>query len=221
MRARARRRRCSSSPGRVQGAAGALLVPGSLAIIGASFHDADRGRAIGAWSGLAGVASAVGPFLGGWLIDAFSWRLGLPHQRPARGHRRRRSPCGTCPRSRAGTDQPLDVVGRGRWPRSALAALCWALDRERQRRRRRRRSSSALIGIGAIAAFLVVEHRSSHPMLPLAAVPQPQFSGANGTTLAVYAALGGALFLVVLRAPDRARTTRRSKRARRSCRSRS
>lgn len=59
----------------VQGIAGAMLVPGSLSILSASFCDQDRSRAVGAWSGLAGVASAVGPFLGGWLVDAGSWRL--------------------------------------------------------------------------------------------------------------------------------------------------
>ena len=59
----------------LQGVGGAMLVPGSLAIIAATFHPDDRGRAIGAWSGLAGVASSFGPFLGGWLIDSVSWRL--------------------------------------------------------------------------------------------------------------------------------------------------
>src|SRR5204863_7231647 len=59
----------------VQGVAAAALVPGSLALISASFRVEDRGRAIGAWSGLAGISTAIGPFLGGWLIDAVSWRL--------------------------------------------------------------------------------------------------------------------------------------------------
>jgi MFS family permease len=58
----------------LQGIGGALLTPGSLAIIQASFHPDDRARAVGAWSGLGGVASAIGPFLGGWLVDAVSWR---------------------------------------------------------------------------------------------------------------------------------------------------
>src|SRR5204863_7620133 len=59
----------------VQGVAAAALVPGSLALISASFRVEDRGRAIGAWSGLAGISTAIGPFLGGWLIDSVSWRL--------------------------------------------------------------------------------------------------------------------------------------------------
>ncbi|MEY2448036.1 MAG: hypothetical protein QOH79_1512 [Acidimicrobiaceae bacterium] len=59
----------------VQGAAAAALVPGSLALISASFRVEDRGRAIGAWSGLAGISTAIGPFIGGWLIDSVSWRF--------------------------------------------------------------------------------------------------------------------------------------------------
>ena len=74
---------CAAAPGVVvliaaralQGVGGALLVPGSLAIIEASFTADDRGRAIGAWSGLGGVATAIGPLVGGWLITAVSWRL--------------------------------------------------------------------------------------------------------------------------------------------------
>src|SRR6195952_1442631 len=94
----------------VQGAAGALLVPGSLAIIGSSFHDMDRGRAIGAWAGLAGVAGAVGPFIGGWLIDAFSWRwvflINVPIAIVAVLITVRH-----VPESRADTELPLDGVG--------------------------------------------------------------------------------------------------------------
>ena len=59
----------------LQGVAGALLTPGSLALLQASFREEDRGRVIGAWSGFGGVAAAVGPFLGGWLVEAVSWRL--------------------------------------------------------------------------------------------------------------------------------------------------
>jgi EmrB/QacA subfamily drug resistance transporter len=179
----------------VQGAAGALLVPGSLAIIGSSFHDTDRGRAIGAWSGLAGVASAVGPFLGGWLIDAFSWRwvflINLPVAVVAVVITVRH-----VPESRSAKELPIDVMG-AMLAAVGLATLCWALI-ESAGGVGAAQAVSGLIGIAAIAAFLWVEHRSSHPMMPLRLFRSRQFSGANGTTLAVYGALGGAMFLVVL-----------------------
>ena len=70
----------------VQGIGAALLTPGSLAIIEASFRPADRGKAIGAWSGLSGVGSAIGPFLGGWLIQAASWRLIFVIKQIGRAH---------------------------------------------------------------------------------------------------------------------------------------
>jgi EmrB/QacA subfamily drug resistance transporter len=179
----------------VQGAAGALLVPGSLAIIGSSFHDADRGRAIGAWSGLAGISGAVGPFLGGWLIDAFSWRwvflVNVPLATIAIAITLRH-----VPESRADTDQPID--GWGAFLAAfGLTTLCWALI-ESDNGVGISQVLSGLLGIGAIAAFLIVESRSSHPMLPLRLFRNRTFSGTNGTTLAVYAALSAALFMVVL-----------------------
>src|SRR4051794_12329631 len=179
----------------VQGAAGALLVPGSLAIIGSSFHDSDRGRAIGAWSGLAGVSSAVGPFLGGWLIDTFSWRwvflVNIPVAIVAVAITVRH-----VPESRADSQLPLDGLGAV-LAAVGLASLCWALI-EGGHGFGPGEILSAAVGIGAIVAFLVLESRSSHPMLPLRLFKNRQFSGTNGTTLAVYGALGGALFMVVL-----------------------
>jgi EmrB/QacA subfamily drug resistance transporter len=179
----------------VQGAAGALLVPGSLAIIGSSFHDADRGRAIGAWSGLAGISGAVGPFLGGWLIDTFSWRwvffVNVPIAIVAVLITLRH-----VPESRASTNQPID--GWGAFLAAlGLTAVCWALI-ESDNGVGVGQIVSGLVGAGAIVAFLVVEARSSHPMLPLRLFRNRTFSGTNGTTLAVYAALGAALFMVVL-----------------------
>jgi EmrB/QacA subfamily drug resistance transporter len=179
----------------VQGAAGALLVPGSLAIIGSSFHDADRGRAIGAWSGLAGISGAVGPFLGGWLIDTFSWRwvflVNVPLAIIAVAITIRH-----VPESRASTNQPID--GWGAFLAAAgLTAVCWALI-ESDNGVGVSQVVSGLLGAGAIVAFLIVEARSSHPMLPLRLFRNRAFSGTNGTTLAVYAALSAALFMVVL-----------------------
>jgi EmrB/QacA subfamily drug resistance transporter len=178
----------------VQGAAGALLVPGSLAIIGSAFHDADRGRAIGAWSGLAGVASAVGPFLGGWLIDTFSWRwvflINVPLAIAAVAIALRH-----VPESRASTQQPIDGLGAF-LAALGLATLCWALI-ESSHGFGAAEISSGLVGVGALTAFVIVERRSSHPMLPLRLFRNRTFSGTNGTTLAVYGALGAALFMVV------------------------
>ena len=178
-----------------QGAAGALLVPGSLAIIGSSFHDEDRGRAIGAWAGLAGITSAVGPFVGGWLIDAFSWRwvflINVPLAIVAVAITVRH-----VPESRSESQLPLDGLGAV-LAAVGLASLCWALI-ESGHGFGGSELASATVGVAAIVGFLVVERRSSHPMLPLRLFRSRQFSGANATTLAVYGALGGALFMVVL-----------------------
>lgn len=176
-----------------QGVGGALLVPGSLAIIASEFAAEDRGRAIGAWSGLGGVASAVGPFLGGWLIDAVSWRLifflNLPLAAVAVAVARRH-----VPESRAPEHEPLDVTGAATIS-LALAALSYAAIEHRGTGAR----LALVLGVVVAALFVVLEQRSAHPMLPLAIFRSAQFTGANLTTLAVYGALGVAVFLVVLR----------------------
>ena len=178
-----------------QGAGGALLVPGSLAILASTFHDADRGRAIGAWSGLAGVSSAVGPFIGGWFVDAVSWRLvfliNVPLAAIAIFVTLRH-----VPESRASTDVPLDGAGAV-LASVGLGATCWALI-ESTGGFGLPEFLAGTVGGAAIIAFLFVEMHSPHPMLPLGLFRSRQFTGANITTLAVYGALGGALFLIVL-----------------------
>jgi EmrB/QacA subfamily drug resistance transporter len=171
----------------VQGMGAALLVPGSLAIIAAVFDPADRAKAVGAWSGLGGIASALGPFVGGWLIDSVSWRLAFFINLPlavavavAARH---------VPETRSEDDSRLDAVG-ALLASAGLAMATYGLI-ERQ-------PAAAALGVVTLAAFLVVEARSSSPMLPLSLFSSRQFSGANGATLAVYAALGGAFFLLVL-----------------------
>jgi EmrB/QacA subfamily drug resistance transporter len=178
----------------VQGAGGAFLVPGSLAILASSFAAIDRGRAVGAWSGLAGVASAIGPFLGGWLVDAVSWRLVFFINVPiaavtfaiAARH---------VPETRSDTQLPLDFVGAA-LVAVALGATCWALI-EGSGGFGPAEAVAGLIGVGSGIAFVAWEARSSHPMLPLGIFRSRQFSGANGTTLAVYGALGAAMFMIV------------------------
>jgi EmrB/QacA subfamily drug resistance transporter len=174
----------------VQGAGAALLVPGSLALISASFHPDDRGRAIGAWSGLAGVAGAIGPFLGGWLIDAVSWRLIFFINVPL---------AAICFVITARyVPESLDADEHGLRPDFAgataaslgLAAMAYGLIE--------RIPLVGVLGALLLVGFLVIEARVAHPMLPLAVFRSSQFSGANLTTLAVYTGLGGTTFALVL-----------------------
>jgi EmrB/QacA subfamily drug resistance transporter len=179
----------------LQGAAGAFLVPGSLAIISASFHPDDRGRAIGAWSGLAGVSSAIGPLVGGWLIDAVSWRLiffiNLPLAAIAIGLALRHLPETRDPEA----NRP-DVAGAFAVT-IGLAGVTYALIEAPGA------DSSApwligAVGVVGLVAFVLIEQTVREPMLPLVLFRSTQFTGANLTTFAVYSAMGGAMFLVVL-----------------------
>ena len=177
----------------LQGVGGALLVPGSLAILAATFHPDDRARAIGAWSGMAGVTSSLGPLLGGSLIDAFTWRLiffiNVPLAAIAIAIAIRH-----VPETRAPGRAPLDLVGAALIT-VALASISFAAIE----RTSAAQPAAIAVGVVGVLAFLLVEHRSSHPMLPLRVFRSRQFSGANLTTFAVYAALSAALFLVTLR----------------------
>lgn len=180
----------------VQGAAAALLVPGSLALISASFHPDDRSRAVGAWSGLAGVSGALGPFVGGYLVDAFSWRwvflINLPLSAAAIAVTLRH-----VPESRdAEAVRHLDVPG-ALTASLGLAGLAYALI-EGANGFGGPETAAAIVGTAMLGLFLVVERRSTQPMLPLGIFGSKQFTGANLTTLAVYTGLGGATFLVVL-----------------------
>ncbi len=170
----------------LQGAAGAFLVPGSLAILQTSFHPEDRPRAIGAWSGLAGITTAFGPFLGGWLVDAASWRwvflLNLPLA----------AVVVLVGRRHLIESHDASVVGRPDLVGAALGALglagaTYGLIQEDV--------AVGLLGVAGMGAFLVVEARTAHPMMPLGLFRSRQFSAANGVTFAVYGALGAVLFL--------------------------
>jgi len=180
----------------VQGVGAAMLVPGSLAILSSTFHPDDRARAIGAWSALAGATSAIGPFLGGWLIDAVSWRLifvlNLPLAAVAGFVTLAHVPETRPPPSHA----PPDVAGAVSVS-VGLAAVAFALI-EGAGGFGPREAAAAAVGIAALVSFVSLERRSPRPMLPLDVFRSRQFTGANLTTLAVYAALGGALFLLVL-----------------------
>ena len=180
----------------VQGVAGALLVPGSLALIDASIASEDRGRAVGAWAGLAGVSSAIGPFVGGWLVDASSWRwvflINLPIAVAAVAVTTR-----FVPESRSGDGGRLDLVGAA-LVTIGLAGVVFALIEGPAHGWSVLAIVSAVIGGAALLVLPSYESRQPAPMVPIAAFRSRQFVGVNLTTLVVYAALSGALFLLAL-----------------------
>ncbi|MGO9853847.1 MAG: MFS transporter [Acidimicrobiales bacterium] len=180
----------------VQGVGGALLAPASLAIIQASFRAEDRARAIGAWSGLGGIAGAAGPLVGGYLLAVASWRwvffINLPVAALVLAVTLRHVPESRDPSSTG----RIDATGAA-LAAAFLAGLTYGLIEAPTRGW----SSPAVVAglvLAAVAApaFLVVEHRQARPMLPLELFRVRQFSGANAVTFAVYGALGGALFLL-------------------------
>src|SRR3984957_328853 len=151
----------------LQGVGAALLTPGSLAIIQASFAPDDRSKAIGAWSGLGGVAAAIGPFLGGWLISAVSWRLiffiNLPVAAAVVAISVRHIPESRAP----GPRQPLDLAGAITIS-LALAGLTYGLiAASGDGWTSPGVLGSLLAGVVLLAAFGTVEARGPHPMLPL------------------------------------------------------
>jgi EmrB/QacA subfamily drug resistance transporter len=179
----------------LQGVGGALLTPGSLAMIESAFRAEDRPRAIGAWSGLTGVASAVGPLLGGYLVSAFSWRavflLNLPIGAlvVALAHH--------VPESRDPTAHGrLDLQGASLGA-LGLAGVTYALIEGSGHGFSAPIILSGVVGVAALGGFVVTELRSPNPMMPLGMFASRQFSAANAVTFVVYAAIGSFFFLTV------------------------
>ncbi|MPZ87182.1 MAG: DHA2 family efflux MFS transporter permease subunit [Nitriliruptorales bacterium] len=182
----------------LQGIGGALMTPGSLAILQATFHPADRGRAIGAWSGLSGIATAIGPFVGGYLIAAFSWRyiflINLPVVALIVPIALRHVPETSDPTSARQLDFAGAVAGA-----LGLAGATFALIEGPERGATSLSVlAAAVMGLGALAAFVLIEERSRHPMVPLDIFSSGQFVWANVVTVTIYAALGSVFFLLVL-----------------------
>jgi EmrB/QacA subfamily drug resistance transporter len=180
----------------LQGVGGALLTPGSLAILEASFVEQDRSRAIGAWSGLGGVATAVGPLVGGWLIGVASWRLvfflNLPLTVAVVLIAARHVPESRAP-GRAGR---LDVLGAVLIT-GGLTGLTYGLIEGADLGWTSPPVLAALVGGAALlVGFVVAERRVSDPMLPLEIFSSRQFTATNAVTFVVYGALGGVLFLL-------------------------
>lgn len=177
----------------LQGIGGALLTPGSLAMIQGAFVPQDRGKAIGAWSGLGGVAAAIGPFVGGVLVDHASWRwiflINLPLAVLTvliawRWVPETRDPTAT---------GHFDVTGAV-LASLALGGITFALIEWGSRGA----LPVGVVGLASAAAFLVLEHRRESPMMPPALFRDRTFSASNAMTFLVYAALGATSFFLVL-----------------------
>ncbi len=178
----------------VQGVGGALLVPGSLAMIGAVFPDARRGRAVGLWSAASSIVTLLGPLVGGVLVDHASWRwvffvnvplallvlVCLPRVPETRGD-----------------VAPPDVLGSV-LATVGLGGLAWGLTKAGEGGWSAATLGLALAGVLALALFVLWERRTPHPMLPLALFRSRAFSGTNALTLLLYGALGGVGFFLPL-----------------------
>ena len=185
----------------LQGAAGAVLVPNTLALINATIDERDRAPAIGRWSAWSPVSTALGPLVGGWLVDALSWRwvfaVPVPFGLLALWIAARRVPAAPA-RAQRGAPRHVDLGG-ATLVTLGLAALTWALITEPQRGWGDSLILAASLGgLALLGGFVAQERRSPDPMLPLALFRSRQFTGANLVTLLVYAALGGLFFLLML-----------------------
>lgn len=181
----------------VQGVGAAALVPGSLALINAGIVAGDRGRAVGVWAGMSGVTSALGPFLGGWLVDAASWRwvffINIPLAAVAVVLTLRR----VAETRNPGASGRVDMAGAAAVT-IGLAGVIYTLIELPTRGWTPIVLSAAVLGVAGLVAFPLIEARHPEPLLPLGLFRSAQFTGANLTTLTVYAGLGGALFLLAL-----------------------
>ena len=179
----------------VQGVGGAMLVPGSLAIISASFDGDARGKAIGTWSGLSGVTTALGPVLGGFLVENVSWRAAFLINVPlaiavllivAR----------YVPESRDPDARKLDILGAA-LATFGLGGVVFGLITSAEAGFTDLVVILSLgLGVAALVGFVVRERRTEEPMMPLSLFRSRNFSGANLLTLLLYAGLGGALYFL-------------------------
>ncbi|SAK79118.1 major facilitator transporter [Caballeronia hypogeia] len=180
----------------LQGVGAALLVPSSLAIIGAVFEGEERGRAIGTWAGVGAITSSVGPAAGGWLVDAFSWRAIFFLNLPLAAATILLALASVPDSHKADAPDTLD------WPGAAcaaagLAALTYGLTEAPARGFADARVLGMFgAGVALLAVFIAIEAKSRDPMIPLEVFRSRDFTGANLVTLLLYFGLGGVLFFL-------------------------
>jgi EmrB/QacA subfamily drug resistance transporter len=180
----------------IQGVGAALLVPGSLALISANFSRETRGRAIGTWSGFTSIAAGIGPVLGGWLVEKFSWRwiffINIPLALAVL----------TIVWLRVPESRDEETKGHLDWRGAILATIGLGgivfglIESETHGLTSRPVILSLALGVASLAAFVFVEARHADPMMPLELFRSRTFTGANLLTLFLYAALGGLFFFL-------------------------
>jgi EmrB/QacA subfamily drug resistance transporter len=181
----------------VQGIGAALLVPGSLSLISATFPEAERGRAIGTWSAFSGITAAVGPVIGGYLVERHDWTAAFLVNAPL-GIVLLWITASKVPESRgAAATGGLDLGGAV-LATLGLGGVVFALIEAPARGWTGAIVGSAAAGLAALALFVALEARSPSPMLPLSLFRSRDFTGTNLLTLLLYAALGGGLFFFPL-----------------------
>lgn len=182
----------------LQGIGAALLVPGSLALISATFSEQERGPAFGTWAAFSGITSAIGPLVGGWLVDHASWAWAFAVNLPAAA-----ALLWTTWRH-VPDDRPAPAAGRfdaagALWATVALAGAVFAFtEAPAQGWTARPVLAASVLGACALAAFVLAERRHPAPMVPLALLRNRAFAGANMLTLLLYAGLGGGLYFLPL-----------------------
>jgi EmrB/QacA subfamily drug resistance transporter len=182
----------------LQGAAGALVVPNSLALLETTFSGPERGAAVGHWAAWSAVSAAFGPLVGGWLVDAASWRWVFVCIAPFAAAAVVAVGVGRNAREADAAKPDVDYAGAA-LVTLGLAGVVGALIAGPGIGFTR--PTVLLAGIGGVAllvAFVAVEHRSTSPLVPLDIFRDRQFTGVNATTLVVYAALNGLFFLLML-----------------------
>lgn len=179
----------------VQGVGAALVIPSSLAILGAAFSPRERGRAVGTWSSLTAVAGAIGPVMGGWLVEVASWRaafaVNLPIAAVVIAIALRK-----VPETRNPSAGPLDLTGALTATIGLGLVVFGLIEAPGAGWNAPRVWASLAAGALALVAFVVVEMRSAHPMVPLDLFRIRAFAGANLLTLFLYAALSATFFLL-------------------------
>ncbi len=181
----------------VQGVGAAFLIPGSLSLISASFEDTERGKAIGTWSGATAITTAVGPVLGGWLIEHLSWRWAFFLNLPLAVLVIAISLWGV-PESRSSEKMSLDWTGALAITLGLAGSVFGFIESQTHGWKHPLVLASLLAGVLGLLLFVLVETRTTSPMVPLDVFRSRAFTGANLLTLGLYSAVGIFFFLFPL-----------------------